>query len=266
MAEDQHRTIHAQQAFEFVDVFNLKFAIHTFGASPKRRIKLMEPEVSTDGGRKARQPVVLAGVDDEGARPLVCGWLDVPRRVAELRTYGALRQQFEGRAGAQLDLPRDGYDRAIQELVGFLKILRERQEMLEAAARPALEAAGFRPAAAGATPDVTVQVGGRVTRTDHAPWDDPLWWRGGFGLWRYGPWVGPRWGAGVYTESPRYEREVALLIRSRASGEPLYETRASSDGLTRGDTSVMRAMFAAALQDFPATGVRPRTVTTPLGP
>ncbi|MCK6548938.1 hypothetical protein L6R52_24045 [Myxococcota bacterium] len=146
MAEDQHRTIHAQQAFEFVDVFNLKFAIHTFGASPKRRIKLMEPEVSTDGGRKARQPVVLAGVDDEGARPLVCGWLDVPRRVAELRTYGALRQQFEGRAGAQLDLPRDEYDRAIQELVGFLKIHRIETTMLEAAARPSV-APTERPAA-----------------------------------------------------------------------------------------------------------------------
>lgn len=143
----------------------------------------------------------------------------------------------------------------------------ERQEMLEAAARPAMEAAGFRPAAAGATPDVTVQVGGRVTRTDRAPWDDPLWWRGGFGIWRHGPWVGPYWGsAGMYTDAPRYEREVAMLIRDRASGEPLYETRASSDGLTRGDTSILRAMFAAAMKDFPATGVRPRTVTTPLAP
>jgi hypothetical protein len=142
----------------------------------------------------------------------------------------------------------------------------ERQEMLEAGARPALEAAGMRPAAAGATPDVTVQVGARVTRTDRAPWDDPLWWRGGFGRWRLSPWVGPYWGGGLYTDAPRYEREVALLIRDRASGEPLYETRASSDGLTRGDASVLRAMFAAALKDFPATGVRPRTVTTPLAP
>lgn len=142
----------------------------------------------------------------------------------------------------------------------------ERQEMLEAGARLAMEAAGFRPAATGATPDVTVQVGARVTRTDRAPWDDPLWWRGGFGRWRYGPWMGPYWGAGPYTDAPRYEREVALLIRDRASGEPLYETRASSDGLTRGDGSILRAMFAAALKDFPATGVRPRTVTTPLGP
>lgn len=142
----------------------------------------------------------------------------------------------------------------------------ERQQLLENAARPALEAAGFRAAPAGATPEVTVQVGGRVTRTDRAPWDDPLWWRGGFGIWRHGPWVGPYWGAGVYTESPRYEREVAMLIRDRASGEPLYETRASSDGLTRGDAAIVRAMFAAALKDFPATGVRPRTVTTPLAP
>ena len=142
----------------------------------------------------------------------------------------------------------------------------ERQQMLEAAAQPALEAAGFRPAAAGAMPDVIVQVGGRVTRTDRAPWDDPLWWRGGFGFWRHGPWVGPYWGAGISTDSPRYEREVAVLIRDRASGEPLYETRASSDGLTRGDAAIVRAMFAAAMKDFPATGVRPRTVTTPLAP
>ena len=142
----------------------------------------------------------------------------------------------------------------------------QRQEMLEAAARPALEAAGFRPAAPGAAPDVTVQVGGRVTRTDRAPWDDPLWWRGGVGRWRHGPWVGPYWGAGAYTDAPRYEREVALLLRDRASGEPLYEARASSDGLTRGDTSVLRAMFAAALKDFPAAGPNPRTVRTLLTP
>lgn len=142
----------------------------------------------------------------------------------------------------------------------------ERQQLLEAGAQPALEAAGFRPAAAGATPDVTVQVGGRVTRTDRGPWEDPLWWRGGFGAWRHGPWMGPYWGVHVYADSPRYEREVALLIRDRSSGEPLYEVRASSDGLTRGDASVVRAMFAAALKDFPASDARPRTVRVPMAP
>ncbi|MFM7532236.1 MAG: DUF4136 domain-containing protein [Rubrivivax sp.] len=142
----------------------------------------------------------------------------------------------------------------------------ERQKMLEDAARPALEAAGFKAPPPGTTPEVIVQVGARVTRTDRAPWDDPLWWRGGFGVWRHGPWLGPSWRVGMYTDAPRYEREVAMLLRDRASGEPLYETRASSDGLTRGDAQILRAMFEAALKDFPATGVRPRTVTTPLTP
>lgn len=78
--------------------------------------------------------------------------------------------------------------------------------------------------------------------------------------------MGPYWGGGLFADSPRYEREVAVLIRDRASGQPLYETRASSDGLTRGDTAIVRAMFAAALKDFPATGVQPRTVAIPLSP
>lgn len=142
----------------------------------------------------------------------------------------------------------------------------ERQRMLETAALPALEAAGFRAAAAGATPDVTVQLGARITRTEYAPWDDPLWWRGGFGAWRHRPWPSPYWGVGIHADSTRYEREVALLIRDRASGEPLYETRASNDGLTRGDATLLSAMFAAALKDFPAADAAPRRVTTPLAP
>ena len=39
--------------------------------------------------------------------------------------------------------------------------------------------------------------------------------------------------------SPRYDREVAVLIRDRASGKPLYEARASSDGITRSDSTLL---------------------------
>ena len=60
----------------------------------------------------------------------------------------------------------------------------------EAAARPALAKAGFVEAAPGQAPDVLVQVGVRLTRTDVYPWGDPLWWPGGFGYWRHGPWIG----------------------------------------------------------------------------
>lgn len=137
------------------------------------------------------------------------------------------------------------------------------QESLETAARPAIERAGFTPAASGAEPDVLVQVGGRVTRTD-APWDDPLWWRGGFGAWRHGPWIGSPWGLYGRADLPRYDREVAVLIRDRVSGKPLYETRASNGGSYGSSPELLRGMFAAAMKDFPATGLNPRVVRVQL--
>ena len=140
------------------------------------------------------------------------------------------------------------------------------QDTLEAAARPALEAAGFQPAAPGTQPQVLVQVGARVTRTDRSPWDDPLWWRGSFGYWRYGPWAGPTWRLGMRMDSPRYDREVAVLLRDRASGKPVYEARANNDGFSTGNGQILSAMFAAALKDFPAVGLNPRTVVVPLTP
>lgn len=139
------------------------------------------------------------------------------------------------------------------------------QQQLEDAAHRALESAGFTAAVPGATPDVLVQVGGRITRTEFSPWDDPLWWRGGFGRWRHGPWAGPYW-AYPARGSIRYDREVALLLRDRATGAPLYEARASSDGNSAGGAEVLSAMFRAAMVDFPRTGVNPRSVTVPLTP
>ena len=137
-------------------------------------------------------------------------------------------------------------------------------EALEAAARPALEKAGFRLATAGQEPDVTVQVGARTTRYDYGPWAEPLWFRGGFGYWRRGPWLGPSWGISATYEPLRYDREVALLIRERASGKPLFEARVSNDGSTSASHAVLGAMFQAALVDFPKTGINPRRVTVPL--
>jgi uncharacterized protein DUF4136 len=142
----------------------------------------------------------------------------------------------------------------------------EMQQRLEDAAHAALEAAGFAAAAPGAQPDVLVQLGARITRYDRSPWDDPLWWRGGFGPWRTRPWAGPypaRWG--WYGEPSRYyDREVALLLRDRNSGAPLYEARASSEGYSSGGDEVLGAMFRAALADFPKSGGVPHSVSVPL--
>jgi Domain of unknown function (DUF4136) len=140
-------------------------------------------------------------------------------------------------------------------------------EALEASARNALEKAGFTPSADGKEPDVLVQVGARDARYVVSPWDDPMWWRGSFGYWRYGPWVSPRWGVNMrYDSFPRYERQVALLIRDRATGKPLFETRATSEGNARSDAALLSAMFEAAMMDFPRLGMNPRRVVVELPP
>lgn len=141
-------------------------------------------------------------------------------------------------------------------------------EKVEAAARPALEKAGFTPAPEGQMPDVLVQVGVRTTTTERYVWADPIWYRGGFGYWRYSPWAGPGWGWSMSArmEPARYDREVAVLLRDRASGKPLFETHASNEGTGGMSPTTMTAMFEAALMDFPRLGVNPRRVvvdTTP---
>lgn len=137
-------------------------------------------------------------------------------------------------------------------------------DALEAAAAPALQKAGFTPVAAGQQPDVLVQVAARASPAGIQPWDDPLWWRGGFGTWRYGPWLSPRWGLSVRHDFARYEREVGLLIRDRASGKPLFEARASNEGHQQASAAVASVMFEAALTDFPRQGINPRSVLVPL--
>lgn len=149
----------------------------------------------------------------------------------------------------------------------------QQAQMLEDAARRAVEGAGFTPAAEGSAPDVTVQVGARIVETDGYPYDDPFWY-GGLGIWHrpfgrygrpYGPlgWRGGAWG-GTYSDFPTYQREVALLIRDKRTGEPLYEARAQNEGPTTGVATVLPAMFVAALKDFPAGSTNnPHPVTIP---
>ncbi len=136
-------------------------------------------------------------------------------------------------------------------------------ERVEAAARAALAQAGFRPAAQGEPPEVLVQVASSSTRTASSPWDDPLWWRGGFGVVRQ-HWLGPVWVIDTRFDHTRYERQVALLLRDAASGKPLYEARAANEGSTGGSDALMEALFRAAMIDFPRNGPNPRPVRVTL--
>lgn len=158
----------------------------------------------------------------------------------------------------------------------------QRAQMLEDAARPSIEAAGFKPAGQAA-PDVTVQLNARVTTYDRGIYDDPFWWHGGvfayrggprgpFGPGFYGPGYGPGgpwgpfgcggWGCGGFSRMPYYEREVALLIRDRQAGKPVYEAHAVSDGNYSMSQGLLPSMFEAAMKDFPYGGLNPRKVIT----
>ena len=142
----------------------------------------------------------------------------------------------------------------------------EQVAVLERAAAGALAKAGFVPVPAGAEPEVLIQLGARLTRVATPVWDDPLWFRGGFGRYHRGPWFGPSWSLGWTYTAPRYEYEVAVLLRDRASGKPLYETRAASDSSGPPDEATLAAMFVAALTDFPRPALSPRQVTVPRAP
>jgi hypothetical protein len=146
----------------------------------------------------------------------------------------------------------------------------ERQQQLEDSARGALEAAGFRPTADAANAEYLLQVGARVSSTDPWLYNDSLFWRAGWRHGYYGPGFG-RWGRGpywgvygsaFYPDSGTFEREVALLIRDRKTGQLLYEARAANSGPSPSIDQLLPAMFAAAMKDFPGTGPNPRQVTT----
>lgn len=129
----------------------------------------------------------------------------------------------------------------------------KRQTALEDAARAALEKAGFKPAADTKSADVLVTLGARVTAYDPVPWDDPLWWR-----WRgrlFSPRYGYAYGGWGWRQDPffdrRYDRAVAVLLRDRASGEALFESHASNEGLSPGGDPMLGVLFEAAMADFP---------------
>ena len=149
----------------------------------------------------------------------------------------------------------------------------KQQQLLEDAARPALEMAGFTPASDQQAADVTVTLGARVTPNDRSPYDDPFWWHGGLYGYRhfgrpyypyypyYARGFGPHFGYPFY-DTPTYEREVAMLIRDRKTGQPVYETRVTNDGYSSSINSLLSAMFEAGMKDFPQGGVNPHRVVT----
>lgn len=117
------RTMMAQQALEVSDLLNMRFSGMPVGQEPKKRLLVNAPDgPSTDGGKKARQSITIGPADATSAAALMCGWIDVAHKKAELRSYRVVAAQSEQRYHKAFDVTQAEYEgliREAQSLLGF---------------------------------------------------------------------------------------------------------------------------------------------------
>jgi len=91
-----------------------------YGRSPHRVLRIDEPEgPSTAGGKHARQAISL--VPRKGSGPsVVCGWVDVSKREAQLRNFEAVAKRYESHHGEELVLAQEEYERFFQDVEAVL--------------------------------------------------------------------------------------------------------------------------------------------------
>ena len=218
-----------------------------------RAAGVMAPGASGSSGAAAPHPRAATLAVAVLAAAALAGCATARRLDSDVASFGSWPQ---GRAPATFAFERLPSQQAQPE----------RQAQVEDAALTALEGAGFRPAAAGAQADALVQVAARTLRYDRGYYGDPFLGGAGFygrgGRWHGG---GMGYGFGYGWGSSYYVNEVSLLIRDGRTQQPLYETRARSDGLWA-DVAVQAALFEAAMKDFPQQAVSPRRVTVEIPP
>ena len=142
--------------------------------------------------------------------------------------------------------------------------LGENQSRLEGVAASALAKWGFvhLPERAGRPAPIVqymVQIGARTVRT-YTGFGDAFGWMPGrdyvvTGGGRVIPVAMSPW-----RESPFYQREMSLLIRSAQDNRVVFETHARHDGRWADSDAILPAMFEAALQGFPMPPAGPRRV------
>lgn len=120
MTVDPSRTYHAEQAMQLSELIQLKFAPYKFGKSPARVVRVAEPDgPSTDGGRKARQPMMLVPERGDG-NSIVFGFIDLVKKAAELRSFHSIKQQYEARYHESLNMTDEEYGKLLGTMRDFL--------------------------------------------------------------------------------------------------------------------------------------------------
>lgn len=166
MAFDARRTQVAQSAFDFSNYFAQSFAAVRVLGPIVRRPDLTAPEgMSTEGGKLARQPIVLQPVDRNAAgAAITVGFVEIPQRRAVLRTYRCLLSMHQARFRDRgFDLDAHSYESFFHQAKGLLGacglMVTEEDD-----ARASLSAISQRPPALGAPGQQQQQLGTVVDR------------------------------------------------------------------------------------------------------
>ncbi len=105
------------------DVVNRSLADKIVGVDPRKHLQVRDLDVpSTDGGKRARQSIVLVPVDGTTDGTAMCGWVDTARREAELRPYEVVSAQHLERYRRPFDVTVADYDAVTAELRELLAL------------------------------------------------------------------------------------------------------------------------------------------------
>lgn len=114
-------TMMAQEAMDIGDHLLLMFMKRTLGEDPQMRLDVAKPDgPSTEGGKKARQPLSLVPVEGSGGKVMI-GWLDVSQKRVEVRSHRVVVRQHEDRYGTELKIVQPEYDELVEDLSKFLQ-------------------------------------------------------------------------------------------------------------------------------------------------
>jgi translation initiation factor IF-2 len=117
-------TMTAREGLDAAELVNAAFARKTIGAVTPRRVEVIAPDgPSTAGGKRARQTIRLVPARGEGA-PVMCGFLDVGRRLVELRSHTMVAQQYQERFGKRFDVTPQEYAGLCKDLEATLSAFR----------------------------------------------------------------------------------------------------------------------------------------------
>ncbi|AGC48034.1 hypothetical protein MYSTI_06761 [Myxococcus stipitatus DSM 14675] len=110
------RTMFANHSALLAEQLRDALSKKVYGRGPHRVLRIDEPEgPSTAGGKLARQAISL--VPRKGSGPsLMCGWVDVAKREAQLRAYEGVARRYEAHHGEPLELQPEEYERFLGDV------------------------------------------------------------------------------------------------------------------------------------------------------